>query len=396
MTVTWLEEELRGLFAERAEAPPPLPDPAGTAIARARRVRRRRTALAGALSLVMVLVAGVGALLAWPRPAAAPVAADNVYAGSLDSAPGGMAAIGIDLRVGNALLTRDGRRLALPGAGQVTWAYRVPTGWVYGGTAGTVRMLTLDGTAVNTLARANAAVVSPDGSKLAWSSGADGRYTLAVARLDAGRPRRMAVTVSGAAAVPISFAGPGVVFGRADGAGRPVGYAYWDLATPFRPTWNDQITAVYGGSGDHAVGLVGTAPGGGKNCLAYFTLASNLTTFKVERDRCGLGSPGGRSLGSLSPDRRWLADQTGSGVTFVWAVAGSAKPRTVGICPVRGRAAPVWEGDADVLIPTDRGVVRCRLDGSTSSVSLPQLAGQDWGLVPVVGDRPTAVGSSSG
>jgi hypothetical protein len=311
--VSGIEDELRAMFAERAAAVPSVDDPARRTIREAARLRRRRETLAGLVGVVVMVLAGVG--FGVVRGHGAPITTLVVPAAStyLATEP----AITLDLRVGNQLWTADGRRLTLSGAGDVTWVYRVPAGWVYGGSGGMLRMIAPNGTAVRSWLPADAAAVSPDGHEVASVSGPNGSRTLVIGRLNGAGVEPVAATAVSDRAVPVGFVGPSVVLGRADAEGRISAYDFWDPSGNFRPAWNDQIVGVYGATGSRLMGLVSAAPGSTEGCVSYFDLDLRAGLRRAQLAGCGVGLGTGSARGSESPDGRWLVDQTEAGLVFV-------------------------------------------------------------------------------
>jgi hypothetical protein len=379
--VTGIEDELRAMFAEKAATLPVMDDPTRQTIRRVARLRRRRETLAGLVGVAVMVLTGVG--FGVVRGHGAPVTTLVVPAASTYLAPD--PAITLDLRVGNQLWTADGRRLALPGAGDVTWVYRVPAGWVYGGTGGMLRMLALDGTEVRSWLAADAATVSQDGDEVASVSGPVGARTLVLGRLSGAGVKLVATTMVSDRAVPVGFVGPSVVLGRADAAGRISAYDFWDPAGNFHPTWNDQIAGVYGATGSRLTGLVSAGPGSTEGCVSYFDLDLRTGLRRAQLGGCGLGLVAGSStMGSESPGGRWLVDQTKAGVVFV-DLASPAPTLAGGYCPVLGRSAPVWEDDSTVLVATDGGLVRCGTDGVDRPIEVSGLPVDGWDVVPAMG-----------
>jgi hypothetical protein len=328
--------------------------------------------------------------------------------------------IRLDLRVGNQLWTPDGRRLDLPGAGSVTWAYRVPAGWVYGGTAGTLRMLFTDGATAGPDRAADAAVVSADGQRIAWSTPGIGATTLTVGQLTTDGLEPVAYTRFSDQAQPVAIVGRDVMVGRSGGAGQADSYDVWDpSATAFTPNWGIKLASVYGDAGDgRLLGLaetakgaeVGTgqpkdaamagvpAPDGSPAALAPMRAANGpclirypaaepklLKLAGADSVDCGLDLSPGIREGSASPDGQWLVAMATVGVMFV-SLNGAA-PAAIRICPIRGRSAPVWEDSRAVLVKTDDGLVRCGLDGTRRLIPVDGLPGSGWDLVPALGNR---------
>lgn len=379
--MTNIEDELRALFAERAAGVPVVDDPADRVIRRVARQRRRRETLYGLVGVVVMVLGGVCFQVV--RGHGVPtgrvvIQAASAYPAATDPA------IKLDLRVGNELWTTDGRRLPLPGVGTVTWVDRVPAGWVYGGTSGSLRLLAADGTSVDSWMPADAATVSPDGEEVASVRDVDGSRTLLVGRLAVNGVEPVAATTIADRAVPVAFVGRSVVLGRADRSGRISAYDFWDPPAAFRPVWNDRIADVYGGTGPRLVGLVGSVPGSTGGCVSYFDLDRRLGLRPAYVGACGLGLSAGAAEAARSPSGRWLAEQTGKGLAFIDLNAPDPS-RPSAFCAVRGRAAPVWEDDSAVLVATDTGLVRCGANGQNRTIMVSGLPTTDWDLVPALG-----------
>jgi len=426
--VTRLEDELRAAFAARTAELPALEDPAGRAIRHASRIRRRQTLLAGLAVLVTMGLVGIGALQApWQRGQVLGLELDTAQPSTMLVA----AALGIrlDVRVGNQLWTADGRRLSLPGAGSVTWVYRVPTGWVYGGSTGTLRMLLSDGAPADVDVPVDTAVVSTDGQRIAWSSGPVGTRVLQIADLTGSGVDTVAHTSLAAAAEPVAIVGSSVLVGLSDG----IGYRVWNPPDGYTADSPLRLAGVYGDGGDGSLlGLDDTTGGGivvpptaspvaadqgvevgkglgmgsvaeanppapsatlvrsglpGKEssgpCLVRYPMAGGRFVRKSLMEACGLGLADGIAEGSASPDGRWLVAEASSGVTFV-SLDSASKP-LIRVCPVRGRGAPVWEDADTVLVDSDDGLVRCGVDGSRQVISIDGLPAGGWSLVPAMG-----------
>ncbi|GIH12538.1 hypothetical protein [Rugosimonospora africana] len=375
--MTNIEDELRALFAERAAGVPVRGDPAERVIRRAARLRRRRNTLFGLVG-VAVMVLG-GASFQVVREHGRATAAQAVV-----RAASTYPAIKLDLRVGNELWTTDGRRLRLPGVGAVTWVDRVPAGWVYGGTGGSLRLLAPDGTEVGSWLPADAATVSPDGEEVASVSDANGSRVLVIGRLGAAGVDLVAETTIADRAVPVAFVGPSVVLGRADSTGRISAYDFWDPPAAYRPSWNDRIADVYGATGSRLVGLVSQAPGSTDGCVSYLDLDRRTGLRPAHIGACGLGLPAAAAQAAPSPSGRWLANRTGIGIAFI-DLDSPDPSRPSASCVVRGRSAPVWEDDSAVLVATDTGLVRCGPDGQNHEIMVSGLPAGDWDVVPALG-----------
>jgi hypothetical protein len=398
-----IEDELREMFAARVDSPPPTKDRAHTVIRRARAVRRRRTTgTSVAAALVFVLaVAGVISGRGWWLPAGQtpsgnsavghgvdlpsdPPSVDAPLAATAATAAPAFEALRMDLRVGGELWSADGRRLPLDGVGPVTRAYRVPLGWVYGG-PDQVRLLGTDGARVD-LARAEAWVLSPDGTRLAFRRGA----TMGLADLTARGSAVRDTTEVPAGVTPVAVVKDRVVIASADGAA----HDSWQPGGPFRPTWNRQVAAVYGGSAAGAVGLVRDASA--KACIAALTPeAKGLRVGPTGACALGMVAAGAKRAtkstqstpsGVLGPDGRWLALPTETGYVLV-DVDSALSGREVTVeCPVRG---PISWLDATTAVGHDpAGAIACHIDGSRREVRLPAGVGSGWDFVPTLTPAP--------
>jgi hypothetical protein len=431
-----LEDELRATFAARIAELPVLDDPAGRAIRHASRIRRRQTLLASVAVLVTIGLVGIGVLqVPWQRGETTTLELATAQPSSMFVAAATLG-IRLDLRVGNQLWTADGRRLSLPGAGAVTWVYRVPAGWVYGGSAGTLRMLYADGAPANVDVPVDTAVVSADGQRIAWSTGQSPGRVLEFADLSGTGVDTVAKTSLAMAAEPVAIVGSAVVVGLSDGTG----YTVWNPSDGFTEDSPVHLAGVYGDGGDGSLlGLDDVADGasqgppaasplaakgvkvGGSDaelpdsgivteaatptptpstpdvpvkkssdgpCLVRYPMAGGRVVRKSLMAACGLGLAAGTAEGSASPDGQWLVAEASTGVMFVslGAVQGGTQP-VVRLCPVRGRSAPVGEDSGTVLVASDEGLVRCGVDGSRREVRIDGLPAGGWSLVPALGGR---------
>jgi hypothetical protein len=409
--VTRLEDELRATFAARTAELPALRDVADRAIHRAARTRRRHAVLIGFAVVVTVALVGIGAMQVPLHIVQAPVMADASASMQVST----MLGIRLDLRVGNELWTADGRRLSLSGVGTVTFVYRVPAGWVYGGSAGILRMVLSDGAPTDLHTTVDTAVVSTDGERIAWSTGTPGGEMLTVGQLTGTGVDTVAQTKVAAAAQPVAIVGTSVVVGQEPVAGKPAGYDVWSPPDVFVPTWPLKLASVYGDAGDGSViGLadagdqatdtsvldarqrakipatdgedpgaapVGTPP---ESCLIRYTLAEFAVHDKKTESDCGLALTPGTARGSTSPDGQWLVTTAAKGLMFVNLTGSSPQPSTR-VCPTDGRAAPAWEDSSAVLVATDDGLVRCGLDGSRRVIPVAGLPARNWDVVPALG-----------
>lgn len=417
-----LEDELRQLFAARAEIARVPEDPAGRAIRRARTVQRRRTIGSGvAAALVAVLVLGgavslqvrfhgntdivtLGPLMVpgsdppapTTSPASVPAATVAPAAPHAQPASEGwrLKLIGLDLRVEQQLWSVSGRRYRLTGVGEVTRVYRVPAGWVYGG-AEQVRLLRQDGTTVALGSFGPRWVVSPDGGRVAYVRG----DRLAVYRI-----ARRGLTGGVAAIVPeqaqpIAFAGTHVIiWGGADGQFgslsstdlSPTDLSPTDLssadpraaevsaARSAEPAWNKALMNVYGATDERVAGLI--VEDGGAMCLAALDVSKEGLEV-TDRGSCrpeGSDDPGA----VLAPGGRWLARPDANGTSLVELDRALVDQETAVSCPVISKVPPVWVDAQTLATADDSHVVRCRTDGAAEYVPLPEGLAADWEFVP--------------
>ncbi|MEV0733556.1 hypothetical protein [Polymorphospora sp. NPDC050346] len=420
-----IEKDLRDMFADRATSGPygglPAADAADRAIRHGAAVRRRRRAGAsvGAALVLVLVAAGVAPARSWWQPAdppahrlglestPAPAPTGHVVPTGAPAAPpppspaavvpGADAAvlmhtpdrettIGIDLRVGDQLWTTDGRRLPLSGVGEVLRAYRVPVGWVYGG-ATNVRLLRPDGDSVPLRGGGDGWTVSSDGARFAYVS--DG--ALGVADLTADGLSVRSTTDVPPGTVPVAFLDRRVVVAGRVGHSR--GYDLLDPTGPYRPSWNLDVTAIYGTAGGAVAALIRTGDRG--LCLA--ALDGRAHRLRVDRSgACTLGLRAEFTPGRLAPGGGWLVAPAADGLTLVDIDAAlTGDYATVG-CPVRSTVPAVWADDMTVVAGDDRGVVQCRTDGTQQVVSLPPDAGADWQPVPRMTAKPITAADRSG
>jgi hypothetical protein len=377
-----LEDSLRNMFADQVQSPPSINDPASVAIRRGRAARRRQTAttsLAAGLAL-LVTVGGIASLpdLAAPhqggrddsvigfnaapdQPPSNPTVAPEATADT---------GIGLDLWAGDRLWTRDGREMSLAGVGAVTRIYRVPTGWVYGGST-EVRFLRNDGTSVALSGKDDRWALSPSGDQIAFVIDT----TLYVAHISAtGLAVRTRVDVP-AGTSPVAFLDQRVVVNM------PAhGFDILDPGKPYQPVWNADITSVYGGRGTALAGLVRQADEP-RPCLADL----RPTNAGLVVDRTGICTPaldGGTTGDGMTQDGRWLVEPRTMDVRLI-DLAQAVNGRLVSVeCPVRTSVPPTWADDQTLLTADDRGVVRCRTDGSQQVVPLPAGVTARWHFVP--------------
>jgi hypothetical protein len=409
--VTRLEDELRATFAARTAELPALEDVADRAIHRATRARRRHAVVIGFVVVVTIALVGIGVMQVPLHVIQGPVMADASASMQVST----MLGVRLDLRVGNELWTSDGRRLALSGVGAVTYVYRVPAGWVYGGTAGILRMVLSDGAPIDLHATVDAAVVSMDGERIAWSSGTPGGEVLSVGQLTGTGVDTVAQTKVAAPAQPVAIVGTSVVVGKESATGKSAGYDVWSPPDVFVPTWPLKLASVYGDAGDGSViGLtdatdqtsdaraidpgqrakvpvpdgelsgVDPARAPAESCLTRYSLAGFAGYDKKTESDCGLALTPGTARGSTSPDGRWLVTTAAKGLMFVNLTDPSPQPATR-LCQTDGRAAPAWEDSSAVLVATGGGLVRCGLDGTRQVIPVAGLPATNWDVVPALG-----------
>jgi hypothetical protein len=399
-----LEDSLRQALSEQVELTPAATGRADAVIRRGRAASKRRrvyTGLAAVLSFAMLivgvtfwqtLVRPAGSMTfsadptALPEPAptasidersppaastdersAPPASTDErpVPVESIDLAL--VAGIGLDIRVGNRLLTVDGRRLDLVGVGDVDRVVRVPAGWVYGG-RGAFQVLAHDGTGVIGGGDAEAWTVSTDGRRVAYVTDT----VLTVAEMWRNEFVTKAHVTVPAGSSPVALVGTKVLISGQQGA------AYVDVGADVgaTPTWDPSVRAVFG-TGPHAVtGLVNG------DCLAALTPGATGVVTETT-PVCGLVRPNAAS--SLSPQGDWLVEATSSGMRFVnvnEALAGRAVDKA---CAAAGVRATAWVNPITVAAAYAGGVVRCNIHGARVVVAKQDKIGKDWQLVPRLG-----------
>jgi len=368
-----LEDSLRQALSEQVELTPSAAGRADAVIRRGRAANKRRgvfTGVAAVLSFAMLIV-GVTFWQTLVRPAGSMTFSADPTAlpqptpmASID--PASIAGVGLDLRVGNRLLTADGRRLELTGVGDVDRVFRIPAGWIYGGAAG-FQVLTQ-----------NSARVVGGGDGVDWTLSADGRRvafvndtTLTVAEMwQSGMVTKARVTVP-AGSSPMALVGDQVLLSGEEG----VGYVDVGSDVAAAPIWNPSVLGVFGARADAATGLV---DGG---CLA--ALRPGTAGLVIEQTPvCGLAEP---IASSLSPQGDWLVEPTATGLRFIdvdEALAGYSVDKA---CAAEGVTATAWVNPITVVAVYAGGVLRCDIYGARAVVSLPDQIGKDWHLVPRLG-----------
>lgn len=390
-----LDDELREMFGTRVQTPPAATDPAGAAIKHGRRRARRRRAAAGAAAAVAfaAMLGGAGALKGIWTPSTSlggSLTYEGLFGRNLEtparsniSVP--IMSLPIDVYVGTALWTADGRRLSLSGVDQVLEVVRVPAGWLYSDDI-RLRLLTLSGSSVPIRANVAAWGVSPDGTRVATV--AEGTV------LEVHQPGKAGSvkTIVPAGTQPVTFDGTRVVLQH-----NTSGFDLWTTGSAtYRQTWNSTMLAVYTSAGDTPVALVQEEDG--TVCLVDLT-ATDQGWQAGSKLGCGeiftTAARGayGRASASRSPDGRWLAVPSAQGVQLLdihasRASTGSAAGLATGgpTCDSAPDAPVVW-ADAHTLltISDDAGIVACGINGSRHSVPLPAGVTEGWALVPRYG-----------
>ncbi|MFK3984652.1 hypothetical protein ACI2K4_30300 [Micromonospora sp. NPDC050397] len=377
-----LEDSLRNMFAERVESPPLLRDPASVAIGRGRAARRRRavaSSVAAALALVFT-VGGIVGLRDITAPGGGREGSTVAFNGQPDVAPTSPpvepqptvdTGIGLDLWAGERLWTTDGRTLRLTGVGTVSRIYRVPTGWVYGGTAG-VRFLRADGSSISLSGQDERWVLSPGGDQFAFVVDT----ALYVARVSATGLAVRTRTDVPPGITPVAFLDRSVVI-----SDETLGFDLLDPAATYQPRWNGEIAGVIGGNGKTLTGLVPPAGGGTAPCLAELVPGDDgLAPARV--GTCALDLARGTTGDRITPDGGWLAEPGANDVRLVDLAQAVAGRNGSVLCRVRSTVPPAWADNRTLLVADDRGVVRCGVDGKERVVPLPSGVTARWQFVP--------------
>lgn len=390
-----LEDELREMFAARVHVPPPAAvEPARRAIRKGRRAARRRQTAAG-MAAVVAFVTALGAAadarnLEQPQGDSETITFQSLFGGVEQLAapadgPEPTLDLPVDVRVGNELWTADGRRLSLSSAGDVGQVVSVPTGWVYSD-ASAVRLLTRAGTSVPLTGNAASWAVSTDGAKLATVADKD----LRVSRISDKGLVPGAVTKVPVASQPVTFHGDFVLLYRGS-----AGFDSWSATNlPYTEGWDSQLLAVFG-SGKDATAL---RKADGTVCLVELTVTTARLRAGTELG-CGEVLTTAVSRAVESPDGRWLAVSSGTGVHMIdvfkareAAVGKTAQdqhntaPVVAWNCAARPDAPMVWADDITLLtVSAAAGIVACRTDGTRLLVPLPAGVTKNWELVPAYG-----------
>lgn len=400
-----LEDELREMFAARAQTLPAAADPAGRAIRQARRTTRRRRTATGTMTVFAFATVLGGAVAAQGLGAAATTAADpnrvtfqNLFGGEAPVAARQTQLptmqLPVDLLVGQQLWTADGQRVNLDHDGDVAMIAKVPDGWVYSDSS-TVRLLPNSaGEPVKLSGQADWAV-SHDGSRVATND----QGNLAVTKVTGGdRGTTVASSPVPETAAPVTFFGDRVVVSSENG------FDYWSAAPDslYTQTWNAELLAVFGSAGANvAVGIVR-----GKGDLLCLVDVTAVKKGLKTGAQLGCGDLVGRAMvkmhAALSPDGRLLAVASPSGLQMIdldkariQAAANSDKKQAQAQlpalvlradCPITAVEAVVWSDSRTALAQTDAdGIFACRNDGTKLQVALPPDVQPGWTMIPSYG-----------
>ncbi|RIV30853.1 TolB-like translocation protein [Micromonospora radicis] len=308
-----LEHAVRETFSRQAATPyAPSLDPAAAVIRRANRIQRRRALAGMGLTAVAIVAVTTGALQLGADP---PPNGGRVVIGESDQLPEiawtptlpppspdtGTPLAEVDLVLGDAIATAQGRRVTIVGAGPIERAHRLSDGrgWLAVGTPGLAgRFLwsvSPNGSVQVLLAGADEIVLDEKGRQVAWKQGAE----LASAQIINGELTAPARAEAPAEAVPLGFVGGAVLVRLAPD--RP-GHVLWRLHPGVLDPGPDRASArVFGALPDgRLVGEVVTDPPG--SCLTLLDPVPGLTPAGPE---CGPRLDGA-GAGSVSPDGRWL------------------------------------------------------------------------------------------
>jgi hypothetical protein len=384
-----LEDALRDMFAERADASPIAAAPASVAVASGRAHQRRRNLAAG-FALVMVLVAitagGLSLSDVWVRTPdgttqqAVVGPADYVKFGPPLSAAERMSEpmeLSLDIRMGNRMVSAAGNWYVLDGIDTVQTVVRVPAGWLYADAAN-LRLMRTDGTSVPLLTHVSKWIVAPGGDRIAAVTATRMLRVFPLGARGLGMP--MSVTIP-AGATPVAFLGSLIAMRHPDG----VRYDFWDPATlEFKPAWSATLGRIFDSAGSDVFGLVGDS----RLCLVRLSVMTTLRTGSAIG--CGAALDGALSRSVISPDGRLLAVPTTKGLNIIDLAAGTgtstvtaAEPVVASTCVADSGTVPVWSA-LDTVISTASGMlIACSVDGPRRAVTLPDGIGTGWQLVPI-------------
>ncbi len=309
-----LERAVREVFIRQVAASrAPVGDPATAAIRRAHRIQRRRTLAGTSLAAMAVILAAATAM---QLGAARPPVRETVVIGDPDSGPVVILTptapptaadtrtplADVDLVLGRAIVTAQGRRIGLVDAGRIERAHRLADGggWLAVGPAGLPGRLLWrvapNGTAEVLLAGAEEIVLDATGQQVAWKQGT----ALTVAKVVNQELITTARAEVPAEAVPLRFVGGDVLVRLAPD--RP-GHVLWRLQPGRLDPGTDRISSrIFGALPDGR--LVGEVTKGTprRTCLTLLDPVAELAPVGAD---CGPELSGGGS-GAVSPDGRWL------------------------------------------------------------------------------------------
>jgi hypothetical protein len=392
--MTDLEDRLRRSFTENAGVPTVRPGLADTAIRGAHVLRRQRLAATAALAAVVAVVAIGGVTLG--RPSAAPLPGGSPSpstspAPSVSVTPSvdpdsSIARFGVYLDVLEPTLTlrtTEGAEFNLVGA-RVRYIVRVPAGWLYARLGSDqLQLLRPDSTSITLAASVKQSsleqpyhpVVSADGQRIAWVE--DGQ--LHAARVTADGLRDVVSSPTPAETFALTWIGSRVVVGQSNGVGccgyRPAQHDVWNPADgDFVPHWTPGLSPIYGPVPDGVPAFATQQVGGSTTgCLVRLDgVASLATTGQV----CLPGLHIASLIGLLSPDGRYLAEQTAGDMRLFTLDGVLASGTSLRACP--GYRALAWESATAVLMEdsNQQRLVRCQVDSDTvTTVGLPVTNG---------------------
>jgi hypothetical protein len=385
-----LEDDLREMFGARVRTPPSPSDPAGAAISRGRRaVRSRRLTLITAACVAFAAMLGGSAALKglWAPPGSQltdVLTYEGLFGRDVDQPDRAgdelpIMELPIDVHVGTDLWTSDGRKLNLTGMSEVIEVIRVPAGWLYTDEF-RLRLLTLGGDSVPIRNNISSWAVSMDGKRVVTAAP---RENLIVTEPGTNQTKEVDIPEDVEA---VGFAGGHVILEN-----DVAGFDLWNTGVQtYRQAWNSRLLAVYGSATDATIGLVEEK---GSVCLADIA-PTELGWVVGQSLGCGevLRAAGRDRLGradvALSPDGRWLAVPSESGlqVIDIAAARSTGELLITQTCPSAAKAPAVWADDNTVLtISSSAGIVACGMDGSRGKVPLPGGVTTGWALVPRYG-----------
>ncbi|RUL92573.1 hypothetical protein [Verrucosispora sp. FIM060022] len=307
-----LERAVREELSRRAAMPhATVPDPADAVIRRAKRIQRRRAVTGMSFAAVAMVMVSAGATQLGQEP---PPNGTRVVIGEREQPPevtwtptvpapspaNGTPLAEVDLVLGEAIATAQGRRVSIAGVGRIERAHRLADGrgWLVvsaPGLAGRFLWAVSPTGAVQVLlAGADEIVVDAEGHQVAWKQGS----VLASARIINGELSPAARAEVPAEAMPLRIVEGAVLVRLAPD--RP-GHALWRLHPGvFEPGTDRSTSRIFGALPDGR--LVGEVVTGTATCLTLLDPAGGLAPTGPE---CGPRLDGD-GLGSVSPDGRWL------------------------------------------------------------------------------------------